>query len=118
MMPSKDRINNLIFRNKEADIEAIPQLNNSLVIYLFTIIIWRGKSALHNLNAYWPKLLLEKVVKRCSTKSLFLIFLQNSQKKHFCWSLSVIKLHRLKSYKLIKPRLRCRSFLVNFSKFF
>lgn len=36
MKPSENRINNLFFRNKKPDIETIPQLNNSFIMYLFT----------------------------------------------------------------------------------
>ena len=32
MMPSKNRINDLFFRNKEADIEAIPLYNQHYII--------------------------------------------------------------------------------------
>lgn len=38
MKPSENRINNLFFRNKEADSEAIPHLNNLLIIYLLTTL--------------------------------------------------------------------------------
>lgn len=83
-----------------------------LIIHLSSTysLLWRWKST-YNSNAFWRKLLLEAV-----GKSLFLNFLQDLQKKYFCWSLFVIKLQRMQSFKLIKTKLRCRWFPFNFLK--
>lgn len=89
-----------------------------LIIYLSSTysLLWRWKSTLYNSNAFWRKLLLEAVGKSLFLKVLFLNFLQDSQKKYFCWSLFVIKLQRMQSFKLIKTKLRCRCFPFNFLK--
>ena len=89
-----------------------------LIIYLSSTysLLWRWKSTVYNSNAFWRKLLLEAVGKSLFLKGLFLNFLQDSRKKYFCWSLFVIKLQRMQSFKLIKTKLRCRWFPFNFLK--
>ena len=47
---------------------------------------------------------------------MFLNFLQKSQKKHLCWSLSFNKVAGLRTAILLKKRLWCRYFPMNFAK--